>query len=277
MLSVVINTFNEELNIADCINSIKSIADEIVVCDMYSTDRTVSIAKSLGATIFMHKKETVVEPARYAAIDSATQEWILVIDADERMTEKTAQKIHEAIRQPYDLIYMWTKNLYFGDYVEHGGFYYIVPRCFKKALYQSSYNESEMRTHANFTSVKFAAKSPLFLSKDYFYHHLAYPSIEKYIIKTLGNYASLEAIDRAKEGYKFSKRNLLFGPFKTFIKKYFLLKGYKDGVRGLILCMFYSMYEFTRWANIWVLEDAAKSQVQPSLTNNPKTSEPIPR
>lgn len=259
MLSVVINTYNEEKNIADCIKSVKSIASEVVVCDMYSEDDTVKIAESLGATILMHKKEKVVEPARYAAIASATQPWVLVLDADERMTEITANRIFEAIRKPYDLIYMWSKNFYFGDYVENGGFYYEVPRCFKKDLYMSSYNDDELKTHMNFSSIQNFCTSPLHLSKDYFYHHLAYPSIEKYISKTLGYYARVEAVDRMKDGHKFSKTNLLFGPFKTFIKKYIFLKGYKDGVRGLILCMFYSMYEFARWANIWLLEQTPKT------------------
>lgn len=258
MLSVVINTYNEEKNIAECIRSVKDIASEIVVCDMYSSDNTVKIAESLGATILLHKKEKVVEPARFAAISSATNPWILVLDADERMIPATAGKISEAITQPYDIIYMWSRNYYFGDYINNGGFYYEIPRCFKKDLYVSSYSDDEAKTHMNFSSIQKQCKSPLHLSKEFYYNHLAYPSIEKYVSKTIGYYACIEATDNQRDGLKFSKSKLILQPIKTFIKKYFILKGYKDGVRGLVLCVFYSVYEFAKWANVWMLEQEEK-------------------
>jgi glycosyltransferase involved in cell wall biosynthesis len=260
MLSVVINTYNEEKNIAACINSIKNIASEIVVCDMYSTDDTVRIAESLGATILLHKKEKVVEPARYAAISSATQPWILVLDADERMIPKTAARLKEAIMQQYDAIFIWSKNFYFGDYVQYGGFYYEMPRCFRKDLYVNSYSDAEAKTHMNFSSVHKQCKSPLHLSKEYYYEHLAYPLIEKYVSKTIGYYAYVEAVDNHNSGLKFSKSKFILQPLKTFVQKYFILKGYKDGIRGLILCVFYSVYEFSKWANVWMLEEQQKNK-----------------
>ncbi|MEO6915219.1 MAG: glycosyltransferase family 2 protein [Chitinophagaceae bacterium] len=261
MLSVVINTYNEEKNIAECINSVKGIANEIVVCDMYSSDNTVKIAESLGATIFLHKKEKVVEPARFSAISSARYDWILVLDADERMIPETASRISEAINSGnYDIIYMWSRNYYFGDYVNNGGFYYEIPRCFKKELYVTSYSDDEAKTHMNFSSIQKQCRSPLHLSKEFYYNHLAYDSIEKYVSKTIGYYACVEASDKYREGLKFSKSKLILQPVKTFIKKYFILKGYKDGIRGLVLCVFYSVYEFSKWANVWMLEQQEKAR-----------------
>jgi len=267
MLSVVINTYNEEKNIADCIKSIQGLASEIVVCDMYSTDNTVKIAEALGAKIFLHKKEKVVEPARFAAISFATQPWILVLDADERMISKTAEKIREAITQPYDTIFIWSKNYYFGDYVAHGGFYYQMARCFRKDLYVNSYIDEEAKTHMNFSSVQRHSKAPLHLTREYYYEHLAYPVIEKYVAKTIGYYASLEAIENHGAGVKFSRFKMIAQPCKTFFRKYFLLKGYKDGVRGLVVCVFYSVYEFSKWANVWMLEQQRKLETSTQIRN----------
>ena len=83
-ITLVINTLNEEGHIAGCINSAKSIADEIIVCDMYSDDDTVKIAESLGAKIVFHERTGFVEPARHFAISKASYEWVLVLDADEQ-------------------------------------------------------------------------------------------------------------------------------------------------------------------------------------------------
>jgi glycosyltransferase involved in cell wall biosynthesis len=104
-ISVVINTYNEEANIKKCIESVLSFADEIVVCDMYSEDNTVSIAQSYGATIIYHEKVGFVEPARYFAISNAKGMWILVLDADEFIEENVKIKLKELILKPdVDLI-----------------------------------------------------------------------------------------------------------------------------------------------------------------------------
>lgn len=254
-LSVVINTFNEEGNIAGCISSIQGIADEIIVCDMYSSDRTVEIARQLGARIMMHEKEQIVEPARYAAISQATHSWILVMDADERMIPSTAEKIAASIRGEHDVIYLWCNNLYFGKYMKHGGFFFEIPRCFRKQLYLSSYSEAESRIHMNFSGIREQGVAPLHLPEDCYFEHLAYPTIERYVVKTIGYYARVEANQEYLSGRRFSVLRLFTKPVKSFIEKYFFLKGYKDGTRGLILCVLYSFYEFTMVANVWMLED----------------------
>ena len=85
-VSLVVNTFNEEGHIADCIRSTQGFADEIVVCDMYSEDRTREIAESLGARVVFHQREPFVERARRFAVEQARGEWIFLLDADERAT-----------------------------------------------------------------------------------------------------------------------------------------------------------------------------------------------
>src|ERR1035437_3052148 len=92
-ISLVVNTLNEELNIRECIESAKYLVDEIIVCDMHSEDKTVEIAKSLNAKVFYHEKMGYADPARYYAISQATCEWVLVLDADERMTPDLVSKL----------------------------------------------------------------------------------------------------------------------------------------------------------------------------------------
>src|ERR1035437_8709774 len=194
-ISLVINTLNEEVNIRECIESAKYLVDEIIVCDMYSHDKTVEIAKSLNAKVFFHDRTGFVEPARYFAISQATCEWVLVLDADERMTEKLGNKIKEIVTINHnDLILFGSLNNYFGAYVKYGGFYGIeAPKFFKKYIYISTFNDSELMIHANFSAVKKNAKNKIQLDDEYYILHNAYPTIEKYINKTVGVYARIEA------------------------------------------------------------------------------------
>src|SRR5689334_9780742 len=94
-ISVVINTLNEAINMAACIESVRSIANEIVVCDMHSDDDTAALAAQLGARVVLHDRTEFVEPARQFAIAQATCEWVLVLDADERLTTPLADRLRE--------------------------------------------------------------------------------------------------------------------------------------------------------------------------------------
>ncbi len=159
-ISLVINTLNEEVHIADCIKSAQGIADEIIICDMFSEDRTVEIAKEFGATVIFHEKVGFVEPARYFAISKASRKWVLVLDADERLTEKLANKLLElTITDKYDLIKFGSLYNYFGGYVKYGGFYHQNwPRFFKKSQYLKTYDEEEEMIHLNFNNLALNTK-----------------------------------------------------------------------------------------------------------------------
>src|SRR3989344_1312352 len=101
-ISVVINTLNEEKNIERAMKSVNW-AGEIVVCDMYSEDNTVEIAKKLGAKICFHKKTNYVEPARNFAISKATGDWILVLDADEEIPDSLSKRLQEIAEKMHQI------------------------------------------------------------------------------------------------------------------------------------------------------------------------------
>ncbi len=258
MISVVINTLNEEEHIADCIDSVREFADEVLVCDMYSDDDTVSIAEGLGARVIYHKRTGFVEPARHIAISKAKYEWILVIDADERLTYELAQQLKAiAIKDNYDLVLFCRMNYYFGDFVRLKGF--LTKRTaqfFRKQVYLETYDEKiDRRLHGNFASLVKYAPRQFQMSYEYYVLHLSYPTIEKYVCKTLGMYARIEAEQYFQQGQKFSLSRMLSETLRLFIGRYLIRQGFRIGMRGFILSVLMAGYRFLIWANLWLLEE----------------------
>jgi len=256
-ISVVINTLNEEGNIRRCIESVKCIADEVVVCDMHSQDKTVEIAGKLGAVIIYHEKTGYVEPGRYHAISSASYEWVLVIDADEVMTERLAAKLKEIVRQDrVDVVFMGILFNYFGKFIRHGGFFTNnFPRLFRKNVYLETYDERDNFVHRGFLNLKEKAANRIKLPLDYYIEHYPYPTIKSYIDKTIGMYSLVEAKNMFDKKEKFRLYKLLFQPLKSFMVMYIMRVGFLDGFEGFILATFYAVFRFAVWANLWFLEN----------------------
>jgi glycosyltransferase involved in cell wall biosynthesis len=260
-VTLVINTLNEEANIVACIESARRIADEILVCDMHSDDATVRLAEERGARVIFHPRTGFVEPARKFAISEARHEWVLVLDADERLTPKLAEKLRDLIKQDScDVVSFWSLFWYFGGWVRHGGFFHGHWRkLFRKRTYLETYSSIEEKVHGNFQSLLKSGRI-VFLPHDYYIEHYAYVDIEKYLSKTLGLYARIEGAQYAKSGRRFSLLRLFGEPAKEFLNRFFLKQGFRDGMRGLILTVLYSGYRFCVWANVWFVEQTAERQ-----------------
>ena len=254
-IAVVINTLNEESNIGDCIDSVQGLADEIVVCDMHSEDRTLEIARQKGARIVFHPRTGFVEPARRFAISHARREWVLVLDADERMTELLSRKLKEvSAEDSCDVVSFWSLYWYFGGWVRHGRFFSGQwRRFFRRSVYLETYDEAEEQVHYNFVSLT-RAKRICQLSEEYYIQHYAYPTVEKYLSKTLGTYARIEGEQYVKLGRRFSLARMIGEPVKEFCGRFVWHRGYQDGVRGFILACLYAGYRFCVWANVWFLQ-----------------------
>lgn len=255
-IAVVINTLNEESNIGDCIDSVLGLADEIVVCDMHSEDRTLEIARQKGARIVLHPRTGFVEPARRFAISHARHEWVLVLDADERMTDLLAAKLKGMVAEDrYDVVSFWSLYLYFGGWVRHGRFFSGQwRRFFRRNFYLESYVDSDEQIHHNFVSLA-RAKRICQLSNEYYIKHYAYPTLEKYLSKTLGVYARIEGEQYLKLGRRFSLIRMIGEPVKEFGVRFVWHRGYLDGMRGFILACLYAGYRFCVWANVWLLRE----------------------
>ncbi|MBX2962029.1 MAG: glycosyltransferase family 2 protein [Cyclobacteriaceae bacterium] len=256
-ISLVVNTLNEESNIKDCINSASKWVDEVIVCDMHSEDKTVEIALSLGAKVIFFERAGFVEPARFYAISQASSEWVLVLDADEQLTDALAKKLVEIVkRDECDAVSFSSLFNYFGGSIYHGGFFNSNwTRFFKKQVYLDTYSENELTVHQNFSALsKLGKKRRLVLPKEYYILHNAYPTIDKYVNKTIDYYARVEAKQKLEKGVRFSAARMIFDFLRTFIMNYFIRLGFLDGIRGLILCFYYSVYRFNIWANLWFLQ-----------------------
>ncbi|MGN7613610.1 glycosyltransferase family 2 protein [Magnetococcales bacterium HHB-1] len=262
-ISLVINTLNEEENIHDCIVSAKSLVNEVIICDMYSEDRTAEIARSLGARVIDHKRTGgFVEPARRFAISHAKFQWVLVLDADERMTDPLKEKLLEIVKEDQqEVVSFWSLYWFFGAWARHGGFYNGKwTRFFRKRCYLESYSKEEELVHGNFRSLRRSDYKLLDLPSDFYIEHYAYPTFELYVTKTLGKYARIEAEQYVEMGRRFSLWRLLYEPTKEFIYRLLFRGGLKGGVHGLLLIALYSMFRFSVWGNVWAIERSKETK-----------------
>jgi glycosyltransferase involved in cell wall biosynthesis len=224
------------------------------VCDGHSEDKTVVIAKECGAVIVEDKRFGYPEPARHRAISKASCEWVLVIDADEVLTEKLALKIQEIIEEgKIDVVYVGILYNYFGKCIRHGGFFNNrnFPRVFRKKIYMETYDKRDEFVHHGFTNIKEKAKNSVRLPLEYFIEHYPYPDIKSYVDKTIGRYALIEAQNMRDLGQGFRLSMMILEPIKVFLAAYIIRRGFLDGMEGFILAALYSVYRFCVWANLW--------------------------
>lgn len=244
-ISVVINTLNEEKNIERVITSVKNIADEIVVVDMKSSDKTVDIAERLGAKVYPHEKVGYVEPARNFAISKAKNSWVLVLDADEEVSSDLVKEIKKITDKPKaDYYRIPRKNIIFGKWIEHTLWWpdYQI-RLFKKG--KVSWNEI---IHSVPLTVGDGAD--IAADEKFAIIHHNYDSVESYL-ERLNRYTSVQSNLLVKDGYEFSWKDVLAKPFKEFINRYFTGEGYKDGIHGLALSLLQAFSEAVTYIKVW--------------------------
>jgi (heptosyl)LPS beta-1,4-glucosyltransferase len=275
-ISVVINTWNEEKNIARAISSVKKLADEVVVVDAKSTDKTVEIAKKLGVKVYHFTKPfTHVEDARTYALGRAKGDWILVLDADETISTSLSKKLREiadgkmhsrgvnsntsgVVRggdtRSADYYRLPRKNIIFGKWIKHSRWWpdYNI-RFFRKGyVLWSEIIHSVPTTKGE--GLDMEAKEALAIT------HYHYDTLEQYI-QRMNRYSSVYAKDRVVEGYKFKWQDLIKKPSDEFLSRYFFGKGYKDGLHGLALSGLQAFFEFVIYLKIWQTEKFKKTDI----------------
>ncbi|MCK4545999.1 MAG: radical SAM protein [Candidatus Eisenbacteria sp.] len=244
-LSVVINTLNEEANLEDCLESVKDMADEIVVVDMHSDDRTVEIARRYTDRIFFHERTGVVEPAREFAIQQAAGDWIFILDADERVTRELACSIRDVISDPggIDIFRIPRRNYIAGRWMEGSGFGVDVerqPRLFRKGAL--SWPD---RIHA--LPVMHGEEGLLPLPLEARIDHLAYDDLFDFVDR-LNRYTDHECRSLERDGKKWSLELMLTAALKEAVERY---DPGTDGVHSLVLAVSMAYYRFLTWAKLW--------------------------
>jgi len=255
-ISVVINTLNEASSLPRVISSVKGLADEIIVCDMESSDNTREVAKKLGAKVFTHKQLDYVEPARNFAISKAKGEWILILDVDEEIPSGLIKKLKEIIKKPKDDYYrIPRKNFIFGKWIRHTRFWpdYNI-RFFKKGTV--SWNEV---IHAVPMTQGMGADIPA--KEEYALIHHHYEDIDQYI-ERMNRYTKVQSQELMKNGYVFAWQDLITKPLNEFLSRYFAGEGYKDGIHGLTISLLQALSELTLYSKVWQKQGFKEEEIK---------------
>ncbi len=243
-VSAVINTKNEEINLPRLLKSIYSWVDEIIVCDMYSSDRTLEIAKEFDCKIVMHDDVGYVEPARKLAVESTQNDWVLMLDADELVNSDLRSWIlanfEETKAIPFDGVeipwiqYMSGTEIKYSDFGRQKHL-----RLFKKSMYQFSEKIHSRRVPIGEPKTISLSQSEGGLL------HFNCGSFKRFLDK-INHYAYIEAGEIVKErgSYNFSFSKGVYAFLAKFLNVYFSSKGYKDGLQGLHISICMGLYSF---------------------------------
>ncbi|MCC2596390.1 glycosyltransferase family 2 protein [Pusillimonas sp. MFBS29] len=241
-LSVIIITKNEARHIGECIASV-SFADEVIVVDSGSTDQTREIAESLGA------KVTLADwpgfgPQKNRALDLAGAEWVLSIDADERVTPELAAEIQAELENPCAEAYKIPRlSNYAGRWIRHSGWWPDhVLRLFKRGT-------ARFKDVAVHESVQTSA--PVHTLRAHFLHY-PYADLESHIVK-LNHYSSVAAAMLHARGKKTSLPGVIGHAVWTFIRIYGIRRGFLDGKAGFLLAVMASIGSFFRYSKLHLL------------------------
>jgi len=238
-ISVAIITYNEEKNIKDCLESVKW-ADEIVVVDDSSQDKTRQIAKEFGVRVIKTAKKTFFDENKNVAIKACLDEWIFLLDADERVTPELAEEIRKTVNHwvPGQPVAYWMprKNYFLGRFFKKGGQYPDpVIRLFKKgkALFPQDSVHKQLKVDGQTG----------WLKNDLI--HWATPEFSRYLVRER-RYATLEALQMMKDKISINPLNwlkyLLFRPKRTFFLLYIRHKGFMDGWQGFVFAFFSGLH-----------------------------------
>ncbi len=286
-LSVVLATKNEEANISDCLKAVKQIADEIIVVDEYSADKTIEIARKYGAKVYKYRHKVNFHETKMKAIEKASCKWILQLDADERVTEQLSKEIKLITRMTnekilnYQLIQksknpsLWRlfkrhqdlvvkKNpSIFKDSDQICAFF--IPRVNyflgKSLRYAGVYPDGVIRLFLN-GKAKLEAKSVHELIKveggvGWLFNNLKHfdsPNFSRYI-ERMNRYTDFKAKELAESKLGLNFFQLInfsfFKPLRVFLNLYFRHKGFLDGIPGFVWSLFSSLHYPLSYFKYW--------------------------
>ncbi len=247
-LSVIIITRNEEHNIAACLDSVAGVGD-IVIVDAASTDATVEIARARGARVFV-EEWLGFAAAKTLALGHTRNEWVLWLDADERVTPELAEEIRSVLTSsPSAAAFRMARRAYFlGKWIRHCGWYPgYVTRLFRKsrARFNDALVHEELETEGEVVD----------LQHDLL--HFTDRDLDHYFSK-LNRYTTLAAQDMASAGKGASFADVILRPWAVFFKMYVLKAGFLDGRHGYLLCRLSASYVLAKYAKLWSVKSDRK-------------------
>ena len=239
-ISVAIITKNEEANIRDCLESVRW-ADDIVVVDSGSTDQTLKICGEFPVRVFGEEWKGFARQ-KNSAIAKTRQEWVLSLDADERVTEELQKEIATTLESnpSLDGYFVARKNFFLGRWIKHCGWHpdYNL-RLFRKE--RGLFEEREVHERVTVQGRIGYLKEPL--------EHYTYRTLSDFVRRQDG-YSSLAAREMWGAGRRLRWTDLFFRPPFTFFQMYLLRAGFLEGYFGFLLSVLYSFYTFAKYSKL---------------------------
>lgn len=240
-ISVVVITLNEERNLARCLDSVKELADEILVVDSMSTDNTIDIAKKYGANIIQQPFLGHIEQKNFAA-QKAKNDWILSLDADECLSPDL-QKSIITVKNSVDCnAYKFPRlNNFCGTWIHHSGLY---PDAKIRLFNRTRGQWTGENPHDKWTLTETSEKTGM-LKGDLL--HYSFNSISDYV-KKIEKYSEIAARLRVEKGKQYSTFKIIFGPKWKFISDFVFRLGFLDGYAGWLVCRLNAMETMIKYA-----------------------------
>lgn len=244
-LSVIILTYNEEKYISDAIQSVR-FADEIIVVDSYSNDATVQIAQELNCIVLQHEFKNFSSQKNFA-IPHAKGEWILFLDADERVTKELQKEIEEVIQVPseYGAFKLRFPHFFIDEFL-----YHKADKVTRLVYNKGVYCTGEVHEKLHIPEGKVGVLKHHVL-------HFTYKGIFHYMAKK-EYYAWFQANEQFKKNKKVTYFHLAFKPFYRFFHIYFIKRGYLDKTAGLAGAAFDAYGVFARYLKLMLLQKGLK-------------------
>lgn len=260
-LSLVITTFNEEKNISRCLESAKW-ADEIILIDSFSTDRTIELASKFNVKIIQREYPGSSRQVEFG-INQTINDWVFVIDADEEISKELKEEIESILTAKEHSISAFEiprKVFFLGKWIEHSGWY---PDYQLRFFRKDSVSAVHAEVHGFFRAKTKAAKLQGLL------YHYTYHTLYDYL-QRINYYTSLHVSNKFSDPKNKKVRwyHLVVNPIGAFIRLFFSNRGYKDGFQGFILALFSSIYTMALYAKIWEYRKCKESSRElPPITN----------
>ena len=242
-LTAIIPTFNEAMHIKPAIESVL-FADEILILDSFSTDKTLEIAREFPVKIIQREYQYSASQKNWA-IPQATHEWVFILDADERITPGLKEEITAILKNPPEDIagfWVYRKNHFLGQPIKHSGWKNDkVIRLFKRDVcrYENKHVHAEIQTQYKLG----------FLSQKL--EHFSFTSFNQYINK-LNKYALWQAKDYDATTGKLTAYHFVLKPAWRFFKHYIIQQGFRDGTAGFIISSLQSYAVKMRYVQLWL-------------------------
>jgi len=241
-LSVAVITKNEETRLPGCLKSV-SFAGDIVVVDSGSTDRTVAIAQEFGCRVFSEEWKGY-GPQKNSAIEKCRHEWVLLLDADERVPDETMESIKEVLKRPGADAYSFRRRNYFhGKWIKHSGNW---PDR-KVRLVNKSKGSFLSVIHERWVTDGRVQDLDAYIS------HYSF-SCYSDLLKTLDKYSTITARELFSSGRRANPLSPLYHGIGMFLKNYFLERGFLGGIDGLVISLTKAGGSFFKYAKLLELQ-----------------------